>query len=327
MGGFVDDCVDVINFSISWKSESWVVGMFAIIFILSLITNGFSQAEKLSGSRMLPLVALPVLILAGVITAYFVVKVMLYGLKKLGFGNIEFGPVAFINYIILTILTGLSALLPWMDTKLLIGGIVILLGLALSGFSFLVSIIGAAGTMAGGAGGEGFTTALMAAGGSAIAFVLFFLIGVVLWSYTYTRLFATPYLFLSGKAGLVESIRKSWGLTNGRFWKIFGTRAFFGICVGIVFGVIGFIIAIIGGIASIVAPIAGALLVAILMSVIQPVSTFVGAYGGVKIYSLIDKPGPAIEMGQTGPVSGQGPRPDPLLMKKSENKNKLYDQY
>ncbi|MFH0818163.1 MAG: hypothetical protein V1909_06050 [Candidatus Micrarchaeota archaeon] len=333
MGGFIDDCVDVIKFSFSWFGENWVVKMFVLIFVVSLLSNGVGRLAQAMGSDILLLLSLPVAIIAMVPMAYFGAKVTLYGLKKMGFGNIDFGLGQFVNYIALNILRFLTMLFPWPDTKLLIAGVIVALGCAISGFSFILSIVSVAqskGTMDTGE----FTSKLLAFGGSIIMFVVFAAIGTLIWIYSGVRLYATDCLFLGGKAGIAESIKGSWVLTNGKFWKIAGTGTVFGFVIGVVFGIAGFAIAIPAVIIAFIegtavgTSVISALVVVFFSSLIAPIGMFVNMYGAVAIYSLIDRPSGAA--GQpSGPIvgGGSGPRPDPLLMKKLENKEKIYDQY
>ncbi len=336
MAGFVDDCVDVLKFSVSWKSEGWILGMFVLIFIASLISSTPGQyAEEFENANpvlasTLGLLSIAVLIIFMFVFLYLGAKIALSGLNRKGFGNINLDIGSFVSYIVLHIFMGLSVLFPWMDMKLLAAGIFLLVGMAATGIGFFLSIAGMISNLSGSSSGPDLSS-LIPMLGTLGFFIIFAMAASILWTFVGIRLFAARYIFLAGKGGAVDSIKKSWELTLGKFWKVFGTNLVFGIVIGILFGAVTFAVAIPGVVVMFIekggnpdnpALISTAILL-VLGSIIAPIRIFVEEYGRVGIYSLIDTPG---QPGQ----SSSGPSPSPILGQRSKMEGgaeRIFDQH
>jgi hypothetical protein len=281
MGGFIDDCLDVLRFSFSWISDNSVYSLLGILALFAFIQSVLSLGlQAVMGSLPVMFALLLLYFAISLVVYYFSVKVILYSLKKKNFGNIEYGVLPYLKVIVLSIFTTVSTVIPWMDFKLIaaeIAAVVILV-------AFAILVVLAKSTLTAG-------LFLMALG---FAMTVIGIIAI----YASIRLLPATYLFLAGKADIVDSVRKSWVMTKGKFWKIFGTM----FCTGIVLliGYIGimilFVIAtmISGKVDSVAFNSKGGPLTTLFEVIFKtltiPAFTFVSMYMMVGIYALVDSP-------------------------------------
>jgi hypothetical protein len=304
MGDFIKDCSDVIGFSFSWKDDHSIYKLLFTLGAIAAIREIFGSVAKAgmgsSGAGALALAGVLVVgsIVFSLLLAYYSVKVVLSALNKKGHGNIEWNINSFLGYVVFTIIVVVSTLFPWMSTPLLAGSVIIMLGMVATGFFAIAGLI----TLIQNPGAGTFFGML----GPLAMFFLFLLAGILLWVYVNIRMFPASFKYLSGKSGKTESIKSAWELTRGKFWKIFGTffvlcLAFFGVWIVVGIGLI--VVSIIAvAIDSIVAgnpqgPMSFILGV-LLALVLTPLWTFISAYMGVGVYSLLENSG-----GQAKPES------------------------
>lgn len=269
MGGFVDDCLDVLKFSLSWVNKRNLYVLMGVIFGLSLLNTFVERLASLAGMRLLMLVTFPASILISAIMFYYSVKVVLAALGDKGFGTIGYGVMAFLRYLALYLLVILTTLFPWTDARLLVVGVVLFLGVGVSAVSSVFSVV------------------------AAIPLVIFLFLGLVFWAYNYVRLYAAGYLFLSGKTGIVDSVRKSWDIMGGKVSRIFGilfvlvlVLFFASFALGFVFGIGTYLVSMVEN-AIYGFDVVATVLVVLFLAAIQTLSYFISGYLGVGIYSII----------------------------------------
>ncbi|MFH1447861.1 MAG: hypothetical protein ABIG39_03285 [Candidatus Micrarchaeota archaeon] len=291
MGGFVDDCFNILKFIFSWVDDKRVWSLAGIIFGLSLLNSFMDVFVDVIDNPILLLATLPILLLIGIVIFYYSIKVTLYALERKGFGNIEYGVVPFLKYILLMIFVSISTFIPWMDKRLLALSVIIIVGLFVNVLLIMFSGINIAAKI--GTGSFGGIMGFMPILGLLIAFVILLFLGMLLWTYIYVRLYAASYLFLSGRTDIVNSVRESWGVTDGKVLRIFGLLTIIGVLMmGAVFSVgfaFGFGTALLGVVETMLygGPFIALAIMTVFYAAMRMFSSFVGSYLGVGIYSMI----------------------------------------
>ncbi len=282
MGGYIQDCVDLLGFSLSWISDRGVLGLYLTLLAITVVGGvlSFGSLMVFSGLGFLRfLLSLGVMGVFMLVFFYFGLKSILFALKAKGFGNAEYTPMKFLKTVILMLLNAITVLLPWVEIRML----AINVGLA------VVSVVCI-----------GLALAV-----SRLFWLAFFLAAfawVLAVLYCSLRLMFPLYEYLSGKSGVKASVRGSWEATNGnvtrilaRFYLTWGFIQGGLMAVIYPFYFIGLFLSILAmgaAFATGSAFFGGIAIFAIMgcvIAVIFPASFFLGSYLGVGVYSLYAK--------------------------------------
>ncbi len=192
---YLDDCIEMLRFSVSWmydeKAKPLFITIAGVILVVGLLFLGSIFIRQ-------PLLAFLFLLIGGILFAYVVLMVLPFALSKRGFKPIEYGPISFIKSILVMIVTCIGVFLPWFDIRLLVLNVLIVL--ALVGV-VLISIFAKVG----------------------FGFLLLFpimLVGFLSVFYSSLRLAFSMYAFFDGN-GVLDAVKKSWEITNGKMTRVY----------------------------------------------------------------------------------------------------------
>jgi hypothetical protein len=274
---YLDDCIEMLRFSVSWAYDSGARSLVAILcgfMFLWMVLNFGLAALKI------PILSFLVQVVVYIAYLYLAFSVIPYGLKKKGYSPAEYGPIPFLKLILLMILNVITIFLPWTDVRLL--ALNVILAIAAVGV-VLVAIFAKVGILA----------------------VLLIPIGLALvlsFAYSALRLMFPCYAFLEGK-GILESIKISWAITNGRLTKVY-SRLY--LTVGFALGgvvmvvlpflAIFFFLTMVGIVAAAFfssAQLIGLVMIVMLViiySLATPASLFMNTYLMISAYAMLKPP-------------------------------------
>ncbi|MCX6777897.1 MAG: hypothetical protein NT157_03350 [Candidatus Micrarchaeota archaeon] len=157
------------------------------------------------------------------VLSYFSLGIYPVALRRRGLKTIPWGVGAFARIIVGGIAVFLAAIFGLMDRKLFAASVLLLAGLLLTVAAMYFGFAGSAG-----AGGK------LVYGLAGIAFIaLLAVIYAVLVAYSSVRLVLWPYRFVSRGEPIIEGIKNTWKMTEGKAARIFVAN--FGIMLAIAF--------------------------------------------------------------------------------------------
>ncbi|MFH1470288.1 MAG: hypothetical protein ABIF01_00915 [Candidatus Micrarchaeota archaeon] len=315
MQRFIEDCIDMLRFSVSWvydKEARMPFFMIPLVIIIgAIVVFGGTFLFGMANPFLAFLFMLVSMFLATIAFLYVSYKIIPYSLAKKGFKPIEYGIMPLIRSIIALVVASIASFLPWFDMKLLVINVVLALG--------VVGLI--------------VLSVFMNFGLGLLLIIPILLALSITWCYAWLRLAFTLYAFFLGN-GVVGSVRKSWELTDGKLTKVYSRIWLtWGFVYGGIYSVIGVIILpvyflmIVSVFLNPTAFLVMMGLMYVLMILIGvPATVFGFAYLFTSAYSMLEAPQGGQGVAAASALPGPAPAPPPTL-KKGSKKEKIYDQY
>ncbi len=201
----------------------------------------------------------------------------LRALDQLGFAPSSFGLNKYFRLILLWIWSAFAAILSLYSRKWMI---FFLAAFALTIIGIVVALLG------------------FVLGPVALLSLLFFGLASIMWAvyffvliYNSFRLSMVNAIFLSSDAGVRESAKQSWEITQGKFWEVFIAILLPSLLAGVISIVLGLLSFALGfGIGAVVNNfLAGLVIVSFLASIYGPFIVLIGAYITPSVYSELRK--------------------------------------
>lgn len=309
--GFVDDIVrytDALKFAFMKPLKDGTTLKYAVLLIIltiamlvgviaafllpimGLLSSGAGILALLNPAKLMAAImaglglAFVVMIVGGLATAYISALIIIRALQLAGYNPPRFGFIKYVRFIIVNIAAFFFVLLSIYRLKWLLLPVTAIVLFIIGGlFAFMNPLMG-----------------ILAFGVGMILILAYFVVA----SYNSIRLSFPHIVLLNSSAGILECLKTSDTMTNGRFWSIFGMTFVFGLIYGAAQGVMDNIIrfvvglmvtpdtvlAAMGGanIASILAPILAVLgILFIIYFVVIVILGVMGTFLEVGLFQLV----------------------------------------